>query len=154
MLCSFIQPVRLSAPCPLAAFFRRWDKLHSESGVPTLSAPPETEHDLRTAPLTCLEIYSCVYVCACAPTLRHVSMFSVLALLSGSGSNMSTFKQHDKVLQEEHTPDWYFQSAGLAVLWNSQWHWYDWQQACAACFNQRSFKVWGFFSQLQQLQCQ
>lgn len=68
-----------------------------------------------------------MYVCVgvCAPTFRHLSMFSVEVLLSGSGTNMSTFKQHDIMLQEEHTPDWYFQSAGLAVLWNSQWHWYD-----------------------------
>lgn len=45
-------------------------------------------------------------------------MFSVLVLLSGSGTNMSTLRQHDIVIQEEHTSDWYFQSAGLAILWN------------------------------------
>lgn len=52
-------------------------------------------------------------------TLRHSSIFPVLVLLFGSGSSMSTFRLHDTVAQEEHKPDWYFQSAGLATLWEN-----------------------------------
>lgn len=55
----------------------------------------------------------------CVPTLRHSSIFPVLVLLFGSGSSMSTFRLHDTVAQEEHKPDWYFQSAGLATLWEN-----------------------------------
>lgn len=116
----FIQPVRLWALCPQAAFSRRSDKLHSECGVPTLSVPPETKYDLNSFVEFPQNAIMCV-VWVGLPTLRDVSMFSGPALV-GSGTNMSTFKQHDIILQEEHTPDWYFQSAGLAILCNSQWH--------------------------------
>lgn len=43
-------------------------------------------------------------------------MFLVKAMFSGSGAIRSTLRQQDTVAQEEHTPDWYFQSAGLATL--------------------------------------
>lgn len=46
-------------------------------------------------------------------------MVSVLALLPVNGTNMSMFKEHDTVLQDEHMLAWYFQSAGLAALWES-----------------------------------
>lgn len=54
----------------------------------------------------------------CVITLRHASMFSMPALLSDSGSNMSTFRQHETILQAEHTLDWYFQSADFNGLYN------------------------------------
>lgn len=53
-------------------------------------------------------------------TLRRSSVRSVLGLLFGSGSRMSMFRLHDTVAQEEHSPAWYFQSAGLAMLWNNR----------------------------------
>lgn len=105
-------PVRHSALTPLAVFSHQSDKRHSESGAPTLSIPPGTKHAVRPF----LGLYSCVHACVHTPTLRLVSMFSVLALLSVIGSNMSTFKEHDTMLQDEHIFDWYFQSAGLATL--------------------------------------
>lgn len=45
-------------------------------------------------------------------------MFSMPALLSDSGSNMSTLRQHETILQAEHTLDWYFQSADFNGLYN------------------------------------
>lgn len=62
---SSIQPVRLSALSPLAAFFHRSEKFHFESVSPTLSAPPEKKRGMRTAPLALLEMYSPVSVCVC-----------------------------------------------------------------------------------------
>lgn len=45
-------------------------------------------------------------------------MFSMPALLSDSGNTMSTFRQHETMLQVEHTLDWYFQSAVFNGLYN------------------------------------
>lgn len=49
-------------------------------------------------------------------------MLSMPALLSDSGSNMSTFRQHETILQAEHTLDWYFQSADFNGLYNFDSH--------------------------------
>lgn len=62
------------------------------------------------------------FVCVCIITLRHASMLSMPALLSDSGSNMSTFRQHETILQAEHTLDWYFQSADFNGLYNFDSH--------------------------------
>lgn len=57
-----------------------------------------------------------------ATTLMHGSMFSIPALLTDSGSNRSTFRQHVTILQAEHTLDWYFQSADFNWVYNFNWY--------------------------------
>lgn len=118
----FKQPVRLSAPCPLVSFYHQTNKILLESGAPTLLVPPEKKKKpkkhipLRAVSMPFLEMdFS---MCVCIFTLRHASMFSMPALLSDSGSNMSTFRQHETILQAEHTLDWYFQSADFNGLYN------------------------------------
>lgn len=123
----FIKPVLPRDPSPLAASFYQSDKLRFQSGVPILSAPPETKTELQNISTHVSQNWACeATVYACTQTLRHLSMLSALDLFSGSGTSRSTVSQHDTVAQEEHTRDWYFQSAGLATLWNSQrqkrWH--------------------------------
>lgn len=59
---SSIQPVRLSALSPLAAFFHRLEKFLFESVAPTLSAPPEKKRGMRDE----MKCISCVSVCVCA----------------------------------------------------------------------------------------